>query len=143
MVVTGVVVTAAAALTAGYLLGRLRPWRRAGDWAADQVRFTGAAVFRQATHRVLPGQIPGRGGGGGSAVSRALQPGEVLLLHTDGASEARNGDGTFYPMQERLDTRFHKQPGPTPAEVVSYLDTDLGLFADRAHDDLALLVLAL
>ncbi|MFD3874628.1 hypothetical protein [Streptomyces sp. NPDC058623] len=36
------VVAAAAALAAGYLLGRLRPWRRAGDWAADQARFTGA-----------------------------------------------------------------------------------------------------
>ncbi|GAA2331272.1 hypothetical protein [Streptomyces cuspidosporus] len=41
----GVVVTAAVvALAAGYLLGRLRPWRRLGDWAADQVRFTGAWV---------------------------------------------------------------------------------------------------
>ncbi|MFJ3637608.1 hypothetical protein [Streptomyces sp. NPDC090112] len=38
----GVVVTAAVAVAAGYLLGRLRPWRRLGDWAADQVRFTGA-----------------------------------------------------------------------------------------------------
>ncbi|MFJ7497377.1 hypothetical protein ACIQZB_40920 [Streptomyces sp. NPDC097727] len=34
--------TAAAALAAGYLLGRLRPWQRLGDWATDQVRFTGA-----------------------------------------------------------------------------------------------------
>ncbi|MEV1049011.1 hypothetical protein [Streptomyces sp. NPDC049916] len=43
MVLTvGIVVTAAAALAAGYLLGRLRPWRRAGDWAADQVRHAGA-----------------------------------------------------------------------------------------------------
>ncbi|WP_326743433.1 hypothetical protein [Streptomyces sp. NBC_01768] len=41
----GVVVTAAVvALAAGYLLGRLRPWRRLGDWAADQVRFTGTWV---------------------------------------------------------------------------------------------------
>ncbi|MBK3646324.1 hypothetical protein [Streptomyces sp. MBT33] len=40
----GVVVTAAAALAAGYLLGRLRPWQRLGDWAADQVRFTGTWV---------------------------------------------------------------------------------------------------
>ncbi|WP_329169468.1 hypothetical protein OG709_35960 (plasmid) [Streptomyces sp. NBC_01267] len=40
----GIVVTATAALAAGYLLGRLRPWRRAGDWAADQVRFTGTWV---------------------------------------------------------------------------------------------------
>ncbi|MEU7011886.1 hypothetical protein [Streptomyces sp. NPDC046332] len=33
-----------AALAAGYLLGRLRPWQRAGDWAADQVCFTGPWV---------------------------------------------------------------------------------------------------
>ncbi|MFC9431672.1 hypothetical protein [Streptomyces sp. NPDC056987] len=39
-----IVVTTAAALTAGYLLGRLRPWSRVGDWAADQVCFTGAWV---------------------------------------------------------------------------------------------------
>ncbi|MFG3042873.1 hypothetical protein ACGFYZ_38840 [Streptomyces sp. NPDC048330] len=37
----GVYVTAVIALAAGYLLGRLRPWRRLGDWAADQVRHTG------------------------------------------------------------------------------------------------------
>ncbi|MEV5350285.1 hypothetical protein [Streptomyces achromogenes] len=40
----GIVVTAAAALAVGHLLGRLRPWQRLGDWAADQVRFTGAWV---------------------------------------------------------------------------------------------------
>ncbi|MET9483600.1 hypothetical protein [Streptomyces sp. NPDC006638] len=38
-----VVVTAPAALAAGYLLGQLRP-RRAGDWATDQVRHAGAWV---------------------------------------------------------------------------------------------------
>ncbi|MEU2357988.1 hypothetical protein ABZ599_34275 [Streptomyces misionensis] len=38
----GVVVIAAVALAAGYLLGRLRPWQRLGNWAVDQVRFTGA-----------------------------------------------------------------------------------------------------
>ncbi|MGO4634919.1 hypothetical protein AB4225_28930 [Streptomyces sp. 2RAF24] len=37
----GVVVTTAAALAAGYLLGRLRPWQRLGDWAAYQVRHAG------------------------------------------------------------------------------------------------------
>ncbi|MEU9033252.1 hypothetical protein AB0D46_38315 [Streptomyces sp. NPDC048383] len=53
-----VVVIAAAALAAGYLLGRLRPWRRAGDWAADQVRHAGTWV---------------RGGAGRQAV--------VVLVH--------------------------------------------------------------
>lgn len=36
-----IVATAVVALAASCLLGRLRPWQRAGDWAADQVRFTG------------------------------------------------------------------------------------------------------
>jgi hypothetical protein len=36
----GVVVTAAATLAAGCLLGRLHPWQRLSDWAADQVRLT-------------------------------------------------------------------------------------------------------
>ncbi|MFH8439333.1 hypothetical protein ACH4A3_29430 [Streptomyces sp. NPDC018007] len=31
----------AVALAAGYLLGRLRPWRRLGDWAVDQIRHAG------------------------------------------------------------------------------------------------------
>ncbi|MFE7676781.1 hypothetical protein ACFU5N_31790 [Streptomyces albidoflavus] len=52
VLMVGVVVIVAAALAAGYLLGRLRPWRRAGDWAADQVRHSGAwvrgGVVRQA-----------------------------------------------------------------------------------------------
>ncbi|MFI8504496.1 hypothetical protein ACIGFK_39235 [Streptomyces sp. NPDC085524] len=53
-----VVVIAAAALAVGYLLGRLRLWRRAGDWAADQVRHAGTWV---------------RGGAGRQAV--------VVLVH--------------------------------------------------------------
>ncbi|MFG2776053.1 hypothetical protein [Streptomyces sp. NPDC048350] len=40
----GVAFTAVVALATGYLLGRLRPWQRAGDWAADQVRRTGSWV---------------------------------------------------------------------------------------------------
>ncbi|MCX4799875.1 hypothetical protein OG497_39225 [Streptomyces sp. NBC_01242] len=52
------IIAAVVALAAGYLLGRLRPWRRLGDWAADQVRFTGAWV---------------RGGAGRQAV--------VVLVH--------------------------------------------------------------
>jgi hypothetical protein len=40
----GILVTPVAALAAGYLLGRLRPWQRLGGWVADRVRFTGAWV---------------------------------------------------------------------------------------------------
>lgn len=38
------IVTAAVALVVGYLVGRVRPWQRLGNWAEDQVRFTGAWV---------------------------------------------------------------------------------------------------
>jgi len=40
----GIVTATVVALAAGYLLGRLRPWQHLGDWAADQVRFTGTWV---------------------------------------------------------------------------------------------------
>ncbi|MFI8170930.1 hypothetical protein ACIGAN_31940 [Streptomyces sp. NPDC085931] len=48
-----VVVTAAAALAAGYLLGRLCPRRRLGDWAADQVHFTGAWARGRAVRQAV------------------------------------------------------------------------------------------
>ncbi|ROV68789.1 hypothetical protein D3105_09500 [Streptomyces globisporus] len=38
------VLVIASALTAGYLAGRLRPWRRLGEWAVDQIRHTGPWV---------------------------------------------------------------------------------------------------
>ncbi|MFI0772833.1 hypothetical protein ACH4TQ_49600 [Streptomyces sp. NPDC021218] len=34
-------VVAVLALLTGYGAGRVRPWRRLGDWAQDQVRFAG------------------------------------------------------------------------------------------------------
>ncbi|MFF5637107.1 hypothetical protein [Streptomyces sp. NPDC012825] len=37
----GVFVTVVVALAAGRLLGRVRPWRRLGDWVVDEFRFTG------------------------------------------------------------------------------------------------------
>ncbi|MFE3738321.1 hypothetical protein [Streptomyces sp. NPDC059134] len=66
MDVMATVVTAAVALTAGYLLGRLRPWQRAGDRAADQAHVTGTWVrggaMRQAVvvpaHAVDPRRAP-------------------------------------------------------------------------------------
>ncbi|MFJ9033962.1 hypothetical protein ACIRQP_36895 [Streptomyces sp. NPDC102274] len=39
--VAGVIV---ATVALGYPVGRLRPWRRLGDWAVDQVRLAGSWV---------------------------------------------------------------------------------------------------
>ncbi|MER7406045.1 hypothetical protein ABT373_27045 [Streptomyces sp. NPDC000070] len=49
----GVLATAVIALAAGYLLNRLRPWRRLGDWAADQIRLAGDERSREALDRRL------------------------------------------------------------------------------------------
>ncbi|MEU7697808.1 hypothetical protein [Streptomyces sp. NPDC039028] len=44
---TGMVAAVVVALAAGYLPGRVRPWRRLDDWAADEFQFTGPDRFRQ------------------------------------------------------------------------------------------------
>ncbi len=69
-------------------------------------------------------------------------PGDVLLLCTDGLMEARDRDGVFYPLLERLRGRFAGLPAPTPREVVDFLDTDLPRHARALHDDVAILAIA-
>jgi hypothetical protein len=48
--------TAAATLAAvlvGYWLGRLRPWRMLGDWAASQLRFVGGWATGSTARQLL------------------------------------------------------------------------------------------
>ncbi|MGW5849173.1 hypothetical protein ACWFQ8_14670 [Streptomyces sp. NPDC055254] len=47
------VLTAVAALATDYPLGRLRPWRCLGDWAADQVPFTRSRVQERTGRHVV------------------------------------------------------------------------------------------
>ncbi|MFD4919324.1 PP2C family protein-serine/threonine phosphatase [Streptomyces virginiae] len=68
--------------------------------------------------------------------------GDVLLLVTDGLVEARDTDGDFYPLVERLRHRFEGRPAPGPAEVVDFLNTDLPRHARTLHDDVAMLAIA-
>lgn len=42
------------------------------------------------------------GDGSGAARSLPFKPNDQLLLYTDGVSEARDGDRTFYPLDQRL-----------------------------------------
>ncbi|MFE7795716.1 hypothetical protein [Streptomyces sp. NPDC057460] len=49
----GIVVTAAAALTVGYLLGRPCPWQRLGNWTADQFRFGGRGPRRTGRQNIV------------------------------------------------------------------------------------------
>ncbi|MFD5464692.1 PP2C family protein-serine/threonine phosphatase [Kitasatospora sp. NPDC127059] len=66
-------------------------------------------------------------------------PGDLLLLHTDGVSEARDADGRFYPLAERL-PGLH---GSSPADLLDAVLADVrGWVGDPGlADDAALLAL--
>ncbi|WP_432741662.1 serine/threonine-protein phosphatase [Streptomyces sp. JH002] len=63
--------------------------------------------------------------------------GSTLLLTTDGLTETRAGDGTFYPVDERL----RNLAGRSPSELPKALYDDARSFAGRAEqqDDVAVL----
>ncbi|MFJ8632322.1 PP2C family protein-serine/threonine phosphatase [Streptomyces sp. NPDC093568] len=64
-----------------------------------------------------------------------LDPSEVLVLHTDGVSEARDADGVFYPVLDRLRERFAGQCAPDPETVVSFVRTDAERWSAASDDD--------
>ncbi|WP_073811982.1 PP2C family protein-serine/threonine phosphatase [Kitasatospora sp. CB01950] len=66
-----------------------------------------------------------------------LPPGHSLLLHTDGVTEARDGDGEFYPLAARLGTL----PITDPDTLVAFLDQDVRRHAGTLTDDVAVLAL--
>ncbi|MER6450857.1 PP2C family protein-serine/threonine phosphatase [Streptomyces venezuelae] len=72
------------------------------------------------------------------ACTHRFTRGDVLLLVTDGLVEARDTDGDFYPLVERLRHRFEGRPAPGPADVVDFLNTDLPRHTRTLHDDVAL-----
>lgn len=63
--------------------------------------------------------------------------GATLLLSTDGLTETRSADGTFYPVDERLT----KYVALSPTELPQFLHDDARSFAGRGgpHDDVAVL----
>ncbi|WP_020116998.1 PP2C family protein-serine/threonine phosphatase [Streptomyces canus] len=63
--------------------------------------------------------------------------GATLLLSTDGLTETRSDDGTFYPVDERLS----KYVGLSPTELPQALHEDARTFAGHGgpHDDVAVL----
>jgi serine phosphatase RsbU (regulator of sigma subunit) len=75
--------------------------------------------------------------GGGSHVAQAFRyaPGDVLLLYTDGVSEARNAHGVFYPLARRIAAWSRSDP----ARLVARLEADLGTYVPGAlADDMAM-----
>ncbi|MBC9712345.1 serine/threonine-protein phosphatase [Streptomyces sp. TRM66268-LWL] len=71
-------------------------------------------------------------------LSLTLLPGDRLLVHTDGVTEARDATGECYPLAERL-------PGITaagPEALVEAVWRDVSGFAPEIRDDVAMLLLS-
>ncbi|MEU5303923.1 PP2C family protein-serine/threonine phosphatase [Streptomyces noursei] len=68
----------------------------------------------------------------------ALEPGDTLLLYTDGVIEARNADGGFYPVEQRVS----QWTEASPASLLQHIRGDLLAHAGgRLNDDAALIAL--
>lgn len=71
-----------------------------------------------------------------SAETFAFQPGDIVLLYTDGVIEARDRDGTFYPLVERV----ADESGRRPDALLAHLCKDLLHHAGGYLDDDAAMV---
>ncbi|MBZ6474527.1 PP2C family protein-serine/threonine phosphatase [Streptomyces griseocarneus] len=70
-----------------------------------------------------------------------LRPGDALVLHTDGAEDARDAAGAFFPLTGVLTEAARRTP-PAPAAVVEHVqDALLRHTGGRLGDDIALLAL--
>uniref|UniRef100_A0AAU2JPW8 Serine/threonine-protein phosphatase n=1 Tax=Streptomyces sp. NBC_00049 TaxID=2903617 RepID=A0AAU2JPW8_9ACTN len=91
---------------------------------------------------VEPGPPLGLGLAGGAPPAVAeltVLPGDRLLLHTDGVTEARDAAGHFYPLAVRIPVLARD-----PVDLVEAVWRDLAAFTDGGpRDDVALLLLSL
>ncbi|WP_031475519.1 PP2C family protein-serine/threonine phosphatase [Streptomyces bicolor] len=68
-----------------------------------------------------------------------FEPGDTLLLYTDGVIEARDGSGTFYPLAQRLSA----VPEGEPQGLLRHLQEDLLAYTPGGHlgDDAAMVAI--
>ncbi|MER7738911.1 PP2C family protein-serine/threonine phosphatase [Streptomyces sp. NPDC096538] len=82
----------------------------------------------------LPGELPT------SACGRLL-PGDTLVLHTDGAEEARDAEGRFFPLRDVLAEAARERPQTPQAVLRTVLAALLRHTVGPPKDDVALLIL--
>ncbi|MGW0763551.1 PP2C family protein-serine/threonine phosphatase [Streptomyces sp. NPDC002814] len=109
-----------------------------GHPAPMVVRKEGTVDFPQPPAYALPLGLGAHGSEGPKPYRVDFAPGAQLLLYTDGVTEARNGDGRFYPLGERA----HLLKDPDADRALEALRADLAQHAEGPpHDDAAMLLL--
>lgn len=90
---------------------------------------------------VVPWTPLGLGLAGASltAVRLPLRPGDRLFIASDGVSEARDADGVFYPLLDRLPALA---AGADPAATADRVWADVRRYSPAIRDDVTMLVLA-
>ena len=89
----------------------------------------------------LPLRLMALGATSGAERTVALQPGDALLLYTDGVTEARDTHGEFYPLEERVAALAASTGGPG-GDLLDRLRDDLMRHVGAPLDDDAALLLA-
>ncbi|MFG2003318.1 PP2C family protein-serine/threonine phosphatase [Spirillospora sp. NPDC048911] len=97
----------------------------------------GGVSFVDAVPSAPPLGLVGLGGCQAASVTIPLRQGDRLLLYTDGVTEARDDDGRFYPLADRVRRFYDERPGGLIAKLVADLHAHAG---GRLHDDAALLL---
>ena len=74
--------------------------------------------------------------------STVLRPGDLVLLYTDGITEAQNQEGEFFGT-ERLTRLFSTQGPKAPQEIINTIVMDLQTFSGSHTfvDDVSMVVL--
>ncbi|PZT69277.1 hypothetical protein DN402_20040 [Streptomyces sp. SW4] len=98
----------------------------------------GTADFPQPPAYALPLGLASHGGPGPEPHRIDFTPGDQLLLYTDGVTEARDHDGRFYPLADRVhllkDSDAHRALDALREDLVRHA-------AGPHHDDAAMLLL--
>jgi serine phosphatase RsbU (regulator of sigma subunit) len=115
----------------------LSPGESDGQDPARRLRVTPVNVPAPA----LPLRLMSLGDTSGAERTVPLQPGDALLLYTDGVTEARNARREFYPLEERV-AEVAARAGGADGDLLDRLRDDLVRYVGAPLDDDAALLLA-
>jgi serine phosphatase RsbU (regulator of sigma subunit) len=119
--------------------GESRPGESGNDGQGPPGRLRVTAVDVPAP--ALPLRLMSLGDTSGAERTVPLQPGDALLLYTDGVTEARDARREFYPLEERV-AEVAARAGGTDGDLLDRLRDDLMRYVGAPLDDDAALVLA-